>query len=207
MRKRYRTITLALASLLPLASSFAADTRLVKAVSDHFEVYTTDNEAAAKAALTHFEMVRAYLLKAIHSQDPFRNPVRIVGFKSLGEFSPYRPRNVESEKAFALSDAEHMTIVLAGLKKEFYEYGVREYVTELLGRAAPKMPYWLKLGFSELYCTLHMENGQLMLGSSPNRDFHSVTSPDLLNMSVMFSLNGGVTRDKGAIDFLSLIHI
>ena len=48
---RFSTVVLGLASLLPLANSFAADPKLVKAVSDHFEIYTTDNEASAKAAL------------------------------------------------------------------------------------------------------------------------------------------------------------
>jgi hypothetical protein len=203
MRKRCRAVTVALASLLPLASSFAADPKLVKAVSEHFELYATDNEGAAKAALSHFETVRAYLLRAFHCEDPFAAPVRIVGFKSAGEYAPYIPRNgALGGKAFSevSPEAQRVTIVMSSLKPEAYQYGVREYVTLLLNRAAPKLPYWLKLGFSELYCTLHADNGQLMIGSSPTREFHSAISTDF-NMEVMFSLNGGVTRDKGSVDF------
>ena len=175
MRVRYATITLALTSLLPLASSFAADTKLVKAVSDHFELYTTDNEAAATAALTHFETVRGYLLKVTGGQDPFAAPVRIVGFKTPGEFNSHMPAGVTATKAFSEANAERVTIALASLKPEMYQYGAREYVTLLLNRTNPKMPYWLRLGLSELYCTLRLDNGHLVVGTAPTREFHSQT--------------------------------
>ena len=198
---RYGTIMLALASLFPLVSSRAADTKFVKAVSDHFELYTTDNQAAAKAALTHFETVRGYLLRAINAEDPFAAPVRIVGFKSPGEYGPYIPRNGDlSSKAFSIADPERVTIVMSSLKPETYQYGVHEYVSLVFARVAPKMPYWLRLGFSELYSTLHTTNGQLMRGSEPAREFRSAVSADF-NMEVMFSLKGGVSRNKAAADF------
>jgi len=202
MQARYRTIALALAGALPLASSFAADAKMVKAVSDHFELYTTDNEALAKPALEHFETVRAYLLKATNAQDPFAAPVRIVAFKSLGEFSAYDTKHDPGARAFSTTGPERPTIVMSGLKKEMYEYGVREYVGMLLDRTAPKLPYWLKMGFSELYCTLHMENGQLMLGASPARDYRSTTSSDF-NMDMLMTLQAGSHGNKGAADINS----
>jgi hypothetical protein len=201
MRTRYAAMTLALASLFPLASSSAAGTKMVKAVSDHFELYTTDNDAAAKAALTHFETVRAYVLLAFHAQDPFGTPVRLVGFKSAGEYEPYSPKGRDlASKAFSETGAEHVTIVISTLKKEDYQYGVREYMKAFLIKIAPTMPYWLRTGFAELYCTVREENGQIRLGSEPARDFHSMIGSDF-DMTVMFSLNGGISRDKGSLDF------
>jgi hypothetical protein len=200
MRVRYATITLALTSLLPLASSFAADTKLVKAVSDHFELYTTDNEAAATAALTHFETVRGYLLKVTGGQDPFAAPVRIVGFKTPGEFNSHMPAGVTATKAFSEANAERVTIALASLKPEMYQYGAREYVTLLLNRTNPKMPYWLRLGLSELYCTLRLDNGHLVVGTAPTREFHISTMPDL-DLRTFFALKEGGITNKGAEDF------
>jgi hypothetical protein len=202
MLKRYGAISLALASLLFLASSFAADTKLVKAVSDHFEFYTTDNEAAAKPALDHFETIRQYLLNSIHSPDPFAGPVRIVAFKSASEFSPYIPKGYDlTAKAFSESNAERTTIVLASSKKEIYEYGAREYTLLLFEKAAPKMPYWLRYGFSQLYGSLHMDNsGQIVLGAPPARDYRGSISQDF-DMGVMFGLKGGISTNKGAADF------
>ena len=201
MRTRYAAMTLVLSSLLPLASSFAADAKMAKAVSDHFELYTTDNDAAAKAALTHFESVRGYMLNAFHTKDPFGVPVRLVGFKSAGEYEPYNPKNSDlASKAFSSVVAERLNIVLSTLKKEDYQYGVREYVTAFLNKVAPTMPYWLKTGFAELYCTVREENGQIKLGSEPARDFHRAISDDF-DMTLVFSLNGGISHKKGALDF------
>jgi hypothetical protein len=201
MRTRYAAMALALASLFPLAISFAADTRMVKAVSGHFELYTTDNDAAAKAALTHFETVRGYVLHAFHANDPFGAPVRLVGFKSAGEYEPYNPKNSDlASKAFSKAGAERLTIVMATLRKEDYQYGVREYVTAFLDKVAPTMPYWLRSGFAELYCTVREENGRMKFGSEPAREFQSMISRDF-DMELMFSLNGGIRRNKGALDF------
>ena len=201
MRGRYGAMTLALASLIPLASSFAADTKLVKAVSDHFELYTTDNDAAAKAALTHFETVRGYLLKSLHAADPFTVPVRIFGFKSAGEYTSNLPKSADlTSKAFSATAGDRVVIEISGMKKEDYQFGVREYATLLLGRLDPQMPYWLKLGFSELYSTLRPENGTIAMGEEPLRSFRSEISPDF-DMEVMFALNGGISRNKGAADF------
>ncbi len=201
MRTRYPTMTLVLASLFPLAGSSAAGTKMVKAASDHFELYTTDNDAAAKAALTHFETVRSFVLRAFHAKDPFGAPVRLVGFKSAGEYEPYSPKNRDlASKAFSEAGAERVTIVMATLRKETYQYGVREYLKAFLIKIAPTMPYWLKTGFAELYCTVREENGQIKLGSEPARDFHS-TIPSDFDMAVMFSLNGGFSRDKGSLDY------
>jgi hypothetical protein len=201
MHGRYSVMTLALASLFPLASSFAAETKLVKAVSEHFELYTTDNDAAAKAALTHFETVRGFLLKTLHAEDPFAGPVRIVAFKSAGEYAPYVPGGGDAAgQAFSVSKGDKPAIVMAGLKKDDYQFGVREYASLLLDRLDPKMPYWLKLGLSEFYSTLRPDNGVVHMGAEPARSFRGEVSPDF-NMQVMFALNGGINRNKGAADF------
>src|SRR5450755_3878109 len=139
-------MTLALSSLIPLASSFAADTNMVKAASDHFELYTTENDDAANAALTHFETVRSYVLHAFHAKDPFETSVRLVGFKSAGEYEPYSRSIDPTSKAFTEVGANRVTIVMSTLRKEDYQYGVREYVMAFLLKLAPTMPYWLRTG-------------------------------------------------------------
>ena len=201
MLQRYGAISVILASLLFPASSFSAETKLVRAVSRHFELYTTNNDAAAKDALIHFETVRGYLLKAFHTEDPFAGPVRIVAFKSEGEFGPYIPRNVDpAADAFFTGNAEHATLVMASLKNLASQHGTREYIFGLLNRLFPNMPYWLKTGLSEFYGTLEMDNGSLSVGLQPIREFHSTISRDF-DMGVMFELKGGIDRNKGANDF------
>jgi hypothetical protein len=144
--------------------------------------------------------VRGYLLSVTGGHDPFAAPVRIVGFKTPGEFNSHLPAGVSAGKTFSEANAERVTIALAGLKPEMYQYGVREYVAKLLERTSPKMAYWLNLGLSELYSTLRVQNGHLMIGYAPTRDFRTTTMPDL-NLQVLFSMKSGAVTDKGAEDF------
>lgn len=157
---------LTLAALIPMTASLAADLKMVKAVSDHFEVYTTQDEAMATAALEHFETARAYLIKQTGG-DQFQKPVRIVGYKSNNEFRSHLPASIEAEHAFSKITGDSATIVIDTLKPQTYEYAMREYVNLLFARAAPQMPYWLRMGFREFYCTMRTENGELRIGEEP----------------------------------------
>ncbi len=202
MAIRRCAIQIILACLVPLASSFGADIKLLKAVSDHFEVYTTDNEAAAKAILEQFEPVRSYLLKATGSTDPAAEPIRLFDFKSGGDFGTYKPKGAGDIAAFSRKAGDRVAIVVSGFKQEAQEAAMREYVTLVLNHSAPKLPYWLKLGFTELYCTLRVDpgGGALTLGSAPFRSYRATGAPDL-NMSVLMSLKGGATSDSAQTVF------
>ena len=195
-------IQVILACLVPLASSFGADIKLLKAVSDHFEVYTTDNEVAAKAILEQFEPVRSYLLKATGSADPATGPIRIFDFKSGGDFGTYKPKGAGDIAAFSTKTEDRVAIVVSGFKQEAQEAAMREYVTLVLDHSAPKLPYWLKLGFTELYCTLRVDQGggALTLGLAPFRSYRAEGAPDL-NLSVLMSLKGGAATDSAQTIF------
>ncbi len=56
-RDRY-TLAIILACLLPLCRSLAAEKRWLRATSEHFELYTTEDKAKARAALVQFEAAR-----------------------------------------------------------------------------------------------------------------------------------------------------
>src|SRR5450755_1005430 len=62
------------------------------------------------------------------------------------------------------------------------------------------MPYWLRTGFAKLYCTIREEDGRIKMGAEPARDYLRMITKNF-NMELMFSLNGGMSRDKGALDF------
>jgi hypothetical protein len=182
-----------MASLMPAAVCSAAQTKLLKVASDHFEVYTTDNEAAAKAAIEHFETARAYLLKSTNSQDPFNKPVRIFGFKSHADFASSLPKGVAAENAYSGSDEGGAFILMDGINKDTYEYGMRQYVDLLFVRVAPKMPFWLRLGFAQLYATMRTGNGAVVIGTEPHVSYRAGSSPTLSasTMSLVMGLKPG----------------
>ena len=187
-----RTVPLALAAFLSVATSRAAAPAFLNAVSDHFNLYTTDNEAAARAALDHFETARAYLLRLFGGADQFKNPVRIVGYKSNNEYRSHLPASIEAEHAFSKVNGEDVTIVVDGLKPAAYQYAFREYVNLLLARAAPNMPYWLRMGFRELYCTLNTGDGAVHVGEDPYMEKRpSLAEPSTSSLTLLFGLGAG----------------
>jgi hypothetical protein len=187
-----RTIPLALAALLSAAASHAAGPAFLNAVSDHFDLYTTDNEAAARAALDHFETARAYVLRLFGGADQFKNPVRLIGYKSNSEYRSHLPASIEAEHAFSKINGEDVTIVVDGLKPESYQYALREYVNLLILRAAPGMPYWLRMGFRELYCTLKTGDGSVHIGEDPAMERRvDLAEPTTTFLTLLFGLNAG----------------
>ena len=167
---------------------------MTQAVSDHFEIYTTLDAAAAKAAAVHFEAARAFLLKSFNSADPFPQAVQIVAYKSSGEFRSHLPARVESEHGYSKIDGDSISIVVDGFKT--YEYGVREYVNILLARTAPQLPYWLRMGMREFYCTLETKPDQIVLGREPfmgqRPDESAAKSVDATTfLSLLFGLKPG----------------
>ena len=77
MSRLLKPLLLTITALLPTARFLRRPEESVEGRSDHFEIYTTDNEATAKAAIEHFETARAYLMARFSTDDPFETPVRI----------------------------------------------------------------------------------------------------------------------------------
>lgn len=154
MLKSRLMLVMALACAMPLARSYAAEQKWLRAASQHFELCTTENESKARAALEHFEAVRAYFLAVIHAPGAPGEPIRMVAFRSEGDFTQYRPLGSEYAKAFSRTRGVSNYIVVMNLNKELYEQGFREYVRMVLDNSAAALPYWLRMGLGEYYATL-----------------------------------------------------
>jgi len=188
-----------LAVFLSVATSRAAAPAFLNAASDHFNLYTTDNEAAARAALDYFETARAYLLRLVGGVDQFKNPVRIVGYKSNSEYRSHIPASIEAEHAFSKINGEDVTIVVDGLKPAAYQYALREYINLLIVRAAPNMPYWLRMGFRELYCTLKTGDGTVHIGEEPYMEKRvDLATPNTSTLTLLFTLSAASTWGDSA---------
>lgn len=189
-------VLLVLAGLLPAAN--AAAPAFLNAASDHFDLYTTDTEAAARAALDHFETARLFLIRRVGGVDPFPQSVRIVGFRSNNEYRSHMP-NIEAEHAFSKINGDAVTIEVDTLKPTAYEYAMREYVNLLVARAAPNIPYWLRMGFRELYSTMKTGNGEIRVGEDPYMEKRaSLGEPSTTFLTLLFGLTAGSTWGDSA---------
>ena len=145
----------------------------------------TENDAKARAALDHFEAVRAYFLKAVRASGPPGEPLRIVAFRSEGEYRPYRPPGMDFARAFSQTVGIRGSIVMMNLAAENYEQGFREYVRMVLSDSAAAFPYWLRTGLNEVYATLLPVKGQMKLGTPPRRSNTADAAVDLVVLVTM----------------------
>jgi tetratricopeptide (TPR) repeat protein len=200
-RNRY-TLTIILACLLPVGRCLAAEQKWLRAASQNFELYTTENEAKARAALDHFEAVRAYFLKAVRASGPAGEPIRIVAFRSEGDYLPYRPPGMDFARAFSQTGGVRSSIVMMNLASETYEQGFREYVRMVLSDSAAAFPYWLRTGLTEVYATLSSVKGQIKLGTPPRRTNAADAPVDLVVLVSMQdrSRGGGVGSQRDSLN-------
>src|SRR5579884_3211061 len=69
--------------------AFAAE-HWIRLTTPHFEMYTTNGERQAAAALRQFEQVRYFFMQSSPSKSAPDGTVRIIAFRSEKEYKPYR---------------------------------------------------------------------------------------------------------------------
>jgi hypothetical protein len=197
-------LTLTLLTILPLSRMSAADAKWIRATSAHFDMYTSESDGDAKAALAHLEAARAFFLAATHCHDPGGQPVRIVAFHADSDYSKYKPLEVRSAKAYGLSaGAAPATVVLDGLKPEMFEQALREYAQLALDDSGPALPYWFRAGLSAVYSTVKPADNGMNLGAAPRSNFRNGEVGDV-SLPLLFDINREAylaSRDKAATDF------
>ncbi len=128
----------------------------------HFEVYTTEPEARARAAILHFEQVRSFFLQASPFGKALDAPVRIVAFSSAGQYDPYRMN--DASDAFYTRDEKRDYIVMQDLDPEHYHYAVHEYTHLVIAHSGLKIPLWMNEGWADLNSTLKPKGSKAMVG-------------------------------------------
>jgi hypothetical protein len=88
------TATVVLASLLVAASPSPAAQKWLRLSTPNFELYTDGSEASGRNILLYFEQVRAFSLPAMRALGLPEKPVRIVDFRSPGEYALYCPSSL-----------------------------------------------------------------------------------------------------------------
>lgn len=196
-------LTVTLLTLLPCERLAAADAKWLHLGSAHFDLYTSESESDAKAALVHLETTRAYFLATTRFHDPAGKTVRIVAFRADADYSKYKPDEIRTSRAYGLAGVGQPTIVVAGLKPEVWEQIFREYAQLVLDDSAPTLPYWFRSGLAAVYSTVKPSDAGMILGSAPRSNFRAGQVGDV-DLQLLFSVNREAllaSREKGANDF------
>lgn len=173
------------------AYSLADDNQAwVRAATPNFELYTTEGEGSARAAILYLEQVRAFLARNNSGLRLPAAPVRVVALRSDREFRSYAP--ADSGGALFRSGIHHDTILMQGLEQTRYAAAVREYLHTVLSRAGKNIPYWLDQGMAEFYSTLKPATGagSLRIGDIPGEHAAALARGPLLDLAVILGAGG-----------------
>jgi hypothetical protein len=181
-------ICLALAASAPI---YASET-WIKASSDHFQLFTSNNKEQAVRLLRQLETTRRRLLPVLDGsiaapENHDSSRVTVIAFHSDADYASYRSNSAAS--AYSLEAPGSSYIVLGAASARDPAIAVHEYVHHLLHQRYRGLPAWLDEGLAEVYSSVEERRNQLRLGlpadsrlSSLEHDGLLLGLPDLLNV-------------------------
>jgi hypothetical protein len=156
----------------------------------HFELYTTNDETTAYAAIQRFELLHDFFRQMGWqggSLDTTPYPkVRVIAFRSAREFDAHRVSQAPA-CAYYQRTRSGDYIVMQDLAPDHYQVGAHEYTHFLLRGTGLKLPLWLNEGLAEFYSSLESRNGQVVLGLPPYGRLHSLRSQSWITPKTLFS--------------------
>ncbi len=183
-----RKCTLGIATLLPLFCLVRADAaeRWIRLTTPHFEMYTTNGEKQARAALAVFEQVRYFFLQNSQSKSVPDDPMEIIAFRSEKEYQPYRFN--EGAFAYYVRSRKVDYIVMQDINSAHYEAAVHEYTHLFVEHLNWKLPVWINEGLADLYSSLESEGNRAVVGRPLAGREMELRSHAWLDMNVLFAV-------------------
>lgn len=155
--------------------------------SPHFEIYSQAGGGETRAALVWFEQLRTLFRQQIGPNLDSLPPVRVIAFRSVEEYAPYRLRPT-SDAYFAGTGAENY-IVMPKLGPAEFPIAAHEYTHLVLHATGLHVPLWLSEGLAEFFSTVRIRESASSVGadlparSSTLRRYAWIPLSQLLSMS------------------------
>jgi hypothetical protein len=166
----------------------AADPQWIKLTTSPFEMYTTNDEKSATAALQIFEQARSFFSEvSVGSTRLAEGPVRIIAFRSEDEYARYRL----SPGAFAyyLRSYSRDYIAMQDIAPAHYAAAIHEYTHLALEHAGLKLPLWMNEGLAEVYSSLDFDRGQVVAGRIPAARLADLHGANWLGLETLLAVD------------------
>lgn len=132
------------------------------AKTQHFELYSQNGAATARSALIWFEQLRTFFQQQTGLSLDNRLPVRVIGFRSEGEYRPYRLRPTSDAYYVGTENCDY--IVMPALDASEFSTAAHEYAHLILHARGLRLPPWLNEGLAEFFSTLRISDRSWNLG-------------------------------------------
>jgi hypothetical protein len=180
--KRARIVFIA--ALVTCASASAQQWTVVQ--SQHFELYTSGDPGAGRAAAVFFEQVHD-LFAGWNAKDQKPAPrVKIIVFQSDEEYRQFQPNTLAA--AFFMSGEAGDFIVTRSLTPETYPVAVHEYVHLVVKRSGIRITTAMNEGLAEFYSTLRVTPAGIEIGTPPVARLLTLRSAKLIPLDELFAV-------------------
>lgn len=179
-------MTAILAGTVLTPSLFSASEQWIRLETPHFELFTTAGEKKGREAVLYFEQVRSFFQEASRSKQEQR-PVRIVAFRSEGQYKPYRMN--EGSVAYYAQSRNREFIVMEDISAEHYPAAIHEFVHLIIQRDGLKIPLWLNEGMAEFYSSLKPQGNKAVVGTLLPGRVQTLLTSKWLPIEVLASVN------------------
>ena len=130
--------------------------------SNHFELYSQGDDAAARSALIWFEQLRVFYLRKTGLASETLRPVRVIAFRSAREYQPYQLRPASDAHYVGTESRDY--IVMAAVDTGIFKTAAHEYAHAILHAAGLQFPPWLSEGLAEFFSTVRINQRECTLG-------------------------------------------
>jgi len=149
------------ASAFAWGASTAAEAPWRVTRSTHFEIYTQADDGQAHVAAARFERLWTFFEQSGLSSNNAA-PVRVIAFRSRGEFDSYKPR--AGAAAFYAGTERRDYLVLPGLQSARFVAAAHEYTHARIHASGLKLPPWLSEGLADFFSTVRISERESDLG-------------------------------------------
>ncbi len=161
MKRRFQFLTLLLLVCAPLLPA-AKDPKWLKLRSEHFEIYSAEDEKQSRGVLEQLERVRKAYELLTDAKMPAEKRVQVVLFRNEKEYREYAPDTLSS--AHYIGERGRDYIVLGDLDSRMQTVLNHEYFHLFSHHARFRLPVWLEEGLADLYSTLRITDKDVTYG-------------------------------------------
>jgi hypothetical protein len=158
--------------------------RLTK--SPHFEVYSQAADETARSTVLWLEQLRAFFLQQTGQESDSLPPVRVIGFRSISEYQPYRLRPTSDGYFVGTGSRDYIVMVTMGTSE--FHVAAHEYAHAILHAGGLQLPPWLNEGLAEFFSTIHIGERAITLGGEPQSNLSQLRHGAWMPLSELLTL-------------------
>jgi tetratricopeptide (TPR) repeat protein len=172
---------------MPMAMPTLSAAGWIKVSTANFDLYTSTSESDARQTLETFERTRDFFLRVKPATQVSQLPITLVAFANAKEYKQYSAKSFTP--AYFTSDEQRDYIVMSDLGELRERAAVHEYVHVLVRHSGLNVPLWLNEGMADVYSTMKVQDGRVVVGATPKDRTYSLVNTKWLRLPALLAVD------------------